>query len=59
VSFLVFLSRPTGYEVREQDGEPPAVGSELELDERRFQVTKVAPSPFPGDERRCAYTQAL
>jgi hypothetical protein len=59
VSFLVFVPRPTGYELREQDGEPPAIGSELELDELRFQVTKVAPSPLPGDERRCAYVQGV
>jgi hypothetical protein len=57
VSFLVFVSRATGYELREQDGDLPAIGTELELDDLRLQVTKVGPSPFPGDERRCAFTQ--
>jgi hypothetical protein len=57
VPFLLFVSHPTGYELREQDGDEPAVGATLELDEERLQVTKVAPSPLPGDERRCVYTQ--
>jgi hypothetical protein len=57
VTFLLFVSRPSGYELREHDGDPPAVGTELELDGLRVQVTKVAPSPFPGDERPCAFTQ--
>ena len=55
--WLLFLGKPTGYELRERDGEPPPVGSELEVDERRLQVTKIGPSPLPGDGRRCAYTQ--
>jgi hypothetical protein len=59
VTFVLFVPRSTGYELREQEGEPPAVGSELELDDVRFQVTKIAPSPLPGDERRCAYVQGV
>ena len=59
MTFLVFVSKPTGYELREQDGDPPAVGAELELDGTRVHVTKVAPSPFPGDERPCAFTQSV
>jgi hypothetical protein len=31
------------------------VGSEVEDRERRFRVTKIAPSPLPGDGRVCAY----
>jgi hypothetical protein len=53
---LVFVTKPTGYEIHERDGDPPAAGSDVELEgEGRFQVAKVAPSPLPGDERRCAY----
>jgi hypothetical protein len=56
---LLFVWKPTGYELRERDGDVPAVGAELEEDEVRMQVIKVAPSPLPGDERRCAYLQPV
>jgi hypothetical protein len=56
VAYLLFLSRPTGYELREQDGDVPAAGATVELDEVQLEVTKVGPSPLPGDERACAYT---
>jgi hypothetical protein len=52
---LLFVWKPSGYELVEQDGEPPAVGAEVELDGQRLRVTKVAPSPLPGDKRQCAY----
>jgi len=58
VSYLVFLTKPTGYELHERDGEPPEPGEELEEDGRRYVVIKVAGSPLPGDARRCAYLQA-
>ena len=57
---LLFISKPTGYELLEREGEPPAVGSEVELDEgsgARFTVSKIAPSPLPHDDRPCAYLQ--
>jgi hypothetical protein len=57
VSFLVFVSRPTGYELRERDGDPPAVGTDIELDDFRVRVVKIGPSPLPGDDRPCAFTQ--
>jgi hypothetical protein len=37
----------------------PSVGEEVEEDDHRLRVTKVAPSPLPGDLRRCAYLQPL
>jgi hypothetical protein len=56
--YLLFVWKPTGYELRERDGEVPAVGTVLDdLDEGRMQVNRVAPSPLPGDERRCVYLQ--
>jgi hypothetical protein len=58
--YLLFISKPSGYELAERDGEPPEVGSEVELDEGaggRFVVSKIAPSPLPQDERVCAYLQ--
>lgn len=53
--YLLFVWSTKGYELRERDGEPPAVGSEIEEGEHRFRVSKHAPSPLPGDRRRCAY----
>jgi hypothetical protein len=52
---LLFLSSPNGYQLVSRPGEPPAPGSVLEDDDRRFRVTKVAPSPLPDDPRPCAY----
>ena len=56
---LLFFSRPTGYELAERQGEPPAPGSEVELEDGggRFVVSKLASSPLPDDERVCAYLQ--
>ncbi len=59
MSYLVFVWRPSGYELREREGDPPAVGDEVEEESTRMTVTKVAPSPLPGDDRRCAYLQAV
>jgi hypothetical protein len=56
---LLFIWKATGYELREADGDPPTVGSEIEADEVAQQVTKVASSPLPGDDRPCAYLQAV
>jgi hypothetical protein len=55
LTFLVFVSKPTGYELREREGEPPPVGAQVEEDDVRMRVVKVAASPLPGDSRRCAY----
>jgi hypothetical protein len=57
--YLLFISKPTGYELREREGELPAVGEEVEEGEDRLRVSKLAPSPLPGDQRRCAYLQPL
>jgi hypothetical protein len=56
--YLLFIWKPSGYELREAEGEPPAVGAEVEADEKRLRVTKVAPSPLPNDQRTCVYLQA-
>ena len=53
--YLLFVSKPTGYELRERDGEPPAVGEEVEEEDGVLRVAKIASSPLPGDSRRCAY----
>lgn len=54
--YLVFIWKTTGYELQERQGDVPEVGSEVEEEGGgRFRVLKVAPSPLPGDARRCAY----
>ena len=57
--YLLFVSKPTGYELRERDGEPPAVGTEVEDDDLRLRISKIAPAPLPGDSRLCAYSQPV
>ena len=58
-SYLLFVSKPSGYELVEREGEPPAPGSEVEVGEDglRFTVSKLGPSPLPRDDRTCAYLQ--
>jgi hypothetical protein len=56
-AYLVFLSKPSGYELEERSGEPPAVGEEIEVGEGKARVSKVAPSPLPADSRTCVYLQ--
>ena len=57
MSYVCFVWKPSGYELRDREGDPPAVGEVIEEDSVRLTVTKVAPSPLPGDDRRCAYLQ--
>jgi hypothetical protein len=52
---LLFVWKTSGYELREQDGDVPAVGSEIEADGQTLLVTTVGPSPLPRDRRSCAY----
>ena len=54
-TYLLFVWTPNGYELREQQGELPEPGAEIEVGEQRLRVTKIAPSPLPGDTRLCAY----
>ena len=57
--YLVFVWKTSGYELRERSGELPQVGAHVEEEDGgRYRVTKVAPSPLPGDTRRCAYLPA-
>jgi hypothetical protein len=57
--YLLFVWKPSGYELREAAGEVPSVGSEVEADDQTQRVTKVAPSPLPNDSRLCVYLQAV
>ena len=58
MTYLVFIAKPSGYELHEHEGDPPPTGAEVEEDGRRYWVSKLAASPLPGDERPCAYLQA-
>jgi hypothetical protein len=57
--YLLFVSKPSGYELRERDGAPPSVGDEVDDGDVRLQVSKIAPSPLPGDQRLCVYLQPV
>jgi hypothetical protein len=52
---LLFVWKPSGYELVEQEGEAPAVGAQVEVEGKQLRVTKLGPSPLPGDRRMCAY----
>lgn len=55
--YLMFVWTPNGYELQEAEGDPPEPGASVEVGERREQVTKIGPSPLPGDDRPCVYLQ--
>ena len=53
---VLFVWSPTGYTLREAEGDPPPVGYEFEENGRTLVVTKVGASPLPGDPRPCAFS---
>ena len=53
--YLFFVWAPTGYTIIERTGDPPRPGTEIEDGERRYLVSKIAPSPLPRDRRPCVY----
>jgi hypothetical protein len=56
---LLFVSKTSGYELREADGEAPALGALVQVDDVEELVIKIGPSPLPNDPRPCAYLQAV
>jgi hypothetical protein len=52
---VLFVWTPAGYELLARSGEPPAVGSEVGFSGGLRVVTKIGPSPLPGDRRPCAF----
>jgi hypothetical protein len=56
--YLLFVWSTSGWVLREQEGEPPAVGERIEADGKQLEVAMVGASPLPGDRRRCVYTIA-
>ena len=57
--YLMFISKPSGYELRERQGDLPSVGQEIDDDGTRLRVSKIGQSPLPGDRRRCVFLQPL
>jgi hypothetical protein len=56
MGYLLFAWAPTGYELREQEGDLPKVGDVVDVNDRRVSITKIGVSPLPGDNRPCAYS---
>jgi hypothetical protein len=54
--YVLFLWSPSGYRLRQVEGDPPPVGAELDDDGYELVVTRIGASPLPGDSRPCAYT---
>jgi hypothetical protein len=54
--YVLMVWSPTGYTLRELDGDPPQPGDELEDGDRTLVVNKVGASPLPGDRRAAAFT---
>lgn len=54
---VLFVASPAGYRLHQREGPPPAVGDLVELDEGRFRVLRLGPSPLPGDRRRSAFVE--
>ena len=59
---VLFIWHPSGYQLLSREGRAPEAGTEISLSERggrRYRVSKVGPSPLPGDPRRCAFLEPL
>lgn len=56
---LLFVWSPSGWKLEQRAGDLPAVGDTVEVDGMTLVVSGLGPSPFPGDHRRCAYTELI
>jgi len=54
--YWLMVWSPTGYSLRELQGDPPPVGHEFEEGGLTLVVTKIGPSSFPADTRPCAFS---
>ena len=55
---VLFVWSSNGYALLTRAGDPPAVGTEVGVSGGPRVVTKVGPSPLPGDPRLCAFLDA-
>jgi hypothetical protein len=42
MTYLVFIAKPSGYELHEREGDPPGPGATIEQDGKAMRVAKVA-----------------
>ena len=56
-SHVLFLPGE-GYSLLEETGAPPQPGTFVEIDARRYVVARLGSSPFPADERHCAFLES-
>jgi hypothetical protein len=45
--------------LRERQGDLPGIGQEIDEDGTQLRVSKIGPSPLPGDRRRCVFLQPV
>jgi hypothetical protein len=55
--WIAFVTSSQGYTIVPQTGTAPEPGEVLELDGSAFRVLRQAPSPLPGDDRRCVVVE--
>jgi hypothetical protein len=55
--WIAFVTSSQGYTIVPQTGTAPKPGEVLELDGSAFRVLRHAPSPLPGDDRRCVVVE--
>jgi hypothetical protein len=55
---VLFAWTPSGYALLTRAGEPPPIGTEVGVSGGSLVVSKIGPSPLPGDRRRCAFLDA-
>ena len=59
---VLFIWHSSGYRLLSRDGAVPEAGAEISLSDHdggRYRVSKVGPSPLPGDRRRCAFLEPV
>jgi predicted nucleic acid-binding Zn-ribbon protein len=54
---IVFVPSTKGYALAELPGPTPEPGAYEDVDDGRFLVSRIGPSPLPADQRRCAYLE--
>jgi hypothetical protein len=58
IGHLRLISTSAGYRLSISDDACSEPGSHLDIEGERFVVARVGRSPFPGDDRRCAFVMA-
>ena len=55
----VVLSIGDGYRIAVREGAPPEPGELVRLEDDLFRCMRVTTSPYPGDDRRCAFLEPV